>query len=107
MCMRKLIAGGLLTVAAASAVLLCAASAGAGVLYANPAVTGAGDCSSRVDAWRLQTALTGATAGDEIQAMAGTHRPGPNREDTFQLVGGGPSDGWANARHVPPVEDGE
>jgi hypothetical protein len=60
----------------------------AGILYVKPAVTGSGDCSSWADACTLQTALGSASSGDEIWVAAGTHKPGTNRTDTFQLKNG-------------------
>ncbi len=45
------------------------------VLYAKPAASGTGDCSSWANACTLQTALTGAASGDEIWAATGTHKP--------------------------------
>lgn len=57
-------------------------------LYAAPSKTGNGDCESWQNACTLQTALTGASAGDEIWVAAGTHKPGSNRTDTFQLKSG-------------------
>jgi hypothetical protein len=42
----------------------------AGVRYAKPAASGAGDCSSWANACTLQTALTGAVSGDEIWTAA-------------------------------------
>jgi hypothetical protein len=58
------------------------------VWYVKPAATGAGDCSSWADACMLQTALGGASSGDEIWVMAGTYTPtsGTDRAISFQLV---------------------
>ncbi len=61
----------------------------AGILYATPG--GTGNCSSWVNACALQTALTGATSGNEIWTAAGTHKPttmGTYRDATFQLKDG-------------------
>ncbi len=60
----------------------------AGIRYATPG--GTGDCSSWATACTLQTALTGATSGDEIWAAAGTYKPttGTDRTATFQLING-------------------
>jgi predicted outer membrane repeat protein len=62
----------------------------AGMRYAKPAASGTGDCLSWENACTLQTALTGATSGDEIWAAAGMHKPttGTNRYATFQLKDG-------------------
>ena len=62
----------------------------AGVRYAKPAVSGAGDCSSWANACTLQTALTGGGSGDEIWVAAGTYKPttGTDRTATFQLKSG-------------------
>ena len=62
----------------------------AGVLYAKPAATGTGDCSSWANACDLQTALTSAASGDEIWVAAGTHKPtsGTDRTISFQLKSG-------------------
>jgi hypothetical protein len=62
----------------------------AGIRYAKPSASGAGNCSSWANACTLQTALTGALSGDEIWAMAGTHKPttGTDRTATFQLKNG-------------------
>jgi len=56
--------------------------------YAKPG--GTGDCSSWANACALQTALTGATSGDEIWAAAGEYKPttGADRQATFQLIDG-------------------
>jgi hypothetical protein len=58
----------------------------AGIRYATP--VGSGDCTSWANACTLQTALTGASSGDEIWAAAGTHKPtaGAERSATFQLI---------------------
>jgi len=74
----------------AGTVLVPARSARAqtSIRYAKPGTTGAGDCSSWVDACTLQTALTGAASIDEIWVMQGTHTPGTARTDTFQLISG-------------------
>ena len=61
----------------------------AGIRYAKPG--GTGDCSSWANACTLQTALTGATSGDEIWVATGTHKPTTNvtnRSATFQLKSG-------------------
>jgi hypothetical protein len=62
----------------------------AGVLYAKPAASGTGDCLSWTNACTLQTALNGATSGDEIWVAAGTYKPttGTDRAATFQLKNG-------------------
>ncbi len=88
MCVRTVRAGHLLTILVVALLALCPAAASAATRYAKPAATGAGDCSSWSDACTLQTALTGAAAGDEIWVMAGIHSPGSNRSDTFQLKDG-------------------
>jgi hypothetical protein len=69
---------------------LQAAHAEGPVRYAKPAATGTGNCSSWANACTLQTALTGATSGNEIWVAAGTHKPtdGTDRTVTFQLVDG-------------------
>jgi hypothetical protein len=61
-----------------------------GVLYAKPSPTGTGNCATWENACDLQTALGMATAGDEIWAAEGTHKPtsGTDRTATFQLVNG-------------------
>ena len=64
------------------------AQAVASVLYAAPGAVGSGDCSDWANACTLQTALTGATSGDEIWVEAGAHHPGTNRTDTFTLKNG-------------------
>ncbi|MBI4675461.1 MAG: hypothetical protein HY741_27770 [Chloroflexi bacterium] len=60
----------------------------AGTLYAAPVAAGSGDCSSWSNACTLQTALTGATSGDEIWVKAGVHKPGAARTNTFTLKSG-------------------
>jgi hypothetical protein len=62
----------------------------AGILYAKPAASGTGNCSSWANACTLQTALTGAFSGDEIWVAAGTYKPttGADRNTTFQLKSG-------------------
>jgi len=61
-----------------------------GLRYATPGGTGA--CSGwGGDACSLQTALTGASSGDEIWVQAGTYKPttiSGDRNATFQLVSG-------------------
>jgi hypothetical protein len=57
-----------------------------GVLYVAP--TASGDCSSWANACTLQTALTGASSGDEIWVVAGVYYPGSSRTDTFTLPSG-------------------
>jgi Ca2+-binding RTX toxin-like protein len=98
------------TVLTALAVVLAAlapvgSAHAAGVRYAKPAAAGAGDCSSWVNACTLQTALTGASSGDEIWVMAGVHKPTATTTDraaTFQLKNGvaayGGFDGTETAR---------
>ncbi len=61
----------------------------AGIRYVKPG--GTGDCSSWANACTLQTALTGATSGEEIWAAIGTYKPatdGTDRSVTFQLKDG-------------------
>ncbi len=62
----------------------------AGVLYVKPTATGTGDCSSWANACTLQTALGGATSGDEIWVMQGIHTPTTSTDRTisFELVNG-------------------
>ena len=62
----------------------------AGIRYAKVAATGTGTCGSWANACTLQTALTGATSGDEIWVGAGVHKPttGSDRTATFQLKSG-------------------
>ena len=62
----------------------------AGILYATPDATGAGDCSNWTNACTLQTAITTAVSGDEIWVAAGTHNPttGTDRWATFHLKDG-------------------
>ncbi|MDX9954333.1 MAG: choice-of-anchor Q domain-containing protein, partial [Anaerolineae bacterium] len=70
--------------------LSLSASADPGVLYAAPNSAGSGNCASWENACTLQTALTGASSGDEIWVMAGTYKPaaGTDRTATFQLKDG-------------------
>jgi predicted outer membrane repeat protein len=67
---------------------LQAAHADGPVRYAKPG--GTGDCSSWANACTLQTALTGATSGQEIWAATGVYTPtaGADRAATFQLING-------------------
>ena len=61
------------------------------IRYAKPVAIGTGDCSNWADACTLQTALTGATNGDEIWATAGTYKPTTvttNRTATFTIKEG-------------------
>ena len=63
----------------------------ADVRYAKPAVSGTGNCLSWANACTLQTALTGATDGDEIWVASGIYKPttdGADRAATFQLLEG-------------------
>ncbi|CAG0935945.1 hypothetical protein TFLX_04799 [Thermoflexales bacterium] len=62
----------------------------AGVHYAKPIASGTGDCLSWDNACALQTALTGATSGNEIWVAAGTHKPTTetDRSIDFQLKSG-------------------
>jgi len=57
------------------------------VLYAKPAASGSGDCSSWENACTLQTALAITIEGDEIWVAEGIHLPttGANRSATFRL----------------------
>ncbi len=64
------------------------ASANPDVLYVAPVASGSGDCSSWANACSLQTALAGASNGDEIWVKAGVHYPGSNRTYTFTLQSG-------------------
>jgi len=59
----------------------------AGIRYAKVAATGTGTCDSWANACTLQTALTGATSGDEIWVGAGVHKSttGSDRTVSFQL----------------------
>jgi len=61
-----------------------------GIYYAKPTASGAGNCSSWADACRLQIALDTVVSGDEIWAMAGTHKPTNDTDRTisFQLKSG-------------------
>jgi len=61
-----------------------------GIYYVKPAASGAGICSSWANACTLQSALKGVVPGDEIWAMAGTHKPtsGTDRTISFQLKNG-------------------
>jgi CSLREA domain-containing protein len=63
---------------------------GTTVHFAKPSATGSGNCSSWENACTLQTALTGAAAGEVLWVMAGTHKPttGADRTATFQLKNG-------------------
>jgi hypothetical protein len=47
----------------------------AGVLFAKPVFSGNGNCSSWADACSLQTAISSASAGDQIWVQAGIHKP--------------------------------
>lgn len=61
----------------------------AGERHAAPTAKGTGDCSSWANACTLQTALTGAIAGDEIWVMAGVHKPttvSTERDASFELI---------------------
>jgi hypothetical protein len=62
----------------------------AGIRHAKPTASGTGNCLSWANACTLQIALTGAVSGDEIWAMAGTHKPTTDivRTITFQLKDG-------------------
>jgi hypothetical protein len=61
----------------------------AGVLFAKPAATGSGDCSSWANACTLQTAISSSSAGDEIWVQAGTHKPhSVDRGVSFNLKNG-------------------
>jgi predicted outer membrane repeat protein len=62
-----------------------------GVHFAKPAASGTGNCLSWANACTLQTALTGATSGDEVWVMAGTYKPttvGTDRTTAFRLIDG-------------------
>lgn len=61
----------------------------AGVLFAKPAATGSGNCSSWANACTLQTAIDSAVNGDQIWVQAGTHIPHPSdRTISFTLKNG-------------------
>jgi hypothetical protein len=61
----------------------------AGVLFAKPAATGSGNCSSWANACTLQTAISSSSAGDEIWVRAGTHLPhASDRTVSFNLLNG-------------------
>lgn len=64
------------------------ARANPGVLYAAPTAQGSADCSSWDNTCTVQTALSGATTGDEIWVRAGVHYPGSMITDTFTLQSG-------------------
>jgi hypothetical protein len=61
-----------LTLALTFSALIATPPHAAGFRYAKPAASGSGDCSSWVNAYTLQTALTGALCGDEFWVAAGT-----------------------------------
>jgi hypothetical protein len=78
----------LLASLAGAAVTYTPASA-AGVLFARPAATGSGNCSSWANACTLQTAISSSSAGDEIWVRVGTHIPHPSdRAVSFNLLNG-------------------
>jgi predicted outer membrane repeat protein len=60
------------------------------VYHVKTVASGTGNCQSWANACTLQTALTGATSGDEIWVAAGTYKPttGTDRTATFQLKDG-------------------
>ena len=58
----------------------------AGVLYASPAASGAGNCSSWANACALQTALAAAVSGTEIWVAAGTYKPTSGTDRTVSFV---------------------
>jgi len=58
------------------------------VLYAKPGGLTSGTCSTWATACTLTYALTQASAGSEIWAMAGTYTPGTTRTSTFALKNG-------------------
>ncbi len=75
-------------IALATLVFPVLASATNVILYAAPAPSGSGDCSSWADACTLKTALSNAVSGDQIWVEAGVHKPGEFVTNTFVLVSG-------------------
>jgi predicted outer membrane repeat protein len=61
-----------------------------GTYYTKPAASGMGDCQSWTNACALRNALSTSVSGDNLWAMAGTHKPtsGFSRAATFQLKSG-------------------
>lgn len=62
----------------------------AGVLSVKPSGSGSGDCSDWGDACTLQTALSIASADNEIWVAKGIHQPGASTEpeNSFKLKSG-------------------
>ena len=58
------------------------------IIFAKPTATGAGNGSSWTDAFTLRQAMDYSTSGEQIWVAHGTHKPGSNRSDKFDLKAG-------------------
>lgn len=56
---------------------------GVHILYAAVSASGSGNCSSWLNACTLPSALSAATAGDQIWVKAGVYKPGAARTNSF------------------------